>query len=65
VGDRVSFSYIIDTANCRRIIKRTFKTVDKLGKEVERGERGYKRTLRTPAQRMPVSRRELRSADRD
>jgi hypothetical protein len=59
VGDLVSFKYVISGGH-RLVLKNTFATVDAKGAEVVRGERGFKRTLRTAAQRMPGSKREQR-----
>lgn len=56
--DSVSFEYEIK-GNYKNIIKETLITIDKSGNEVIRGNREYKKQLRTADTRMPVSRREM------
>ncbi|EIU6823093.1 hypothetical protein L5157_004729 [Vibrio parahaemolyticus] len=58
--DLVSFEYEIK-GTYKNILVDTLKTVDKNGNEVVRGNRGFKRQLRTADARMPVSRRETNS----
>lgn len=58
--DLVSFEYEIKGIY-KNIIVNTLITVDKNGCEIVRGNRGYKRQLRTADTRMPVSRREMNS----
>jgi hypothetical protein len=55
--DRVSFDYEIN-GRYRNILKKTLVTVDANGKSVVRGNRGFKRQLRTALARLPGSRRE-------
>jgi hypothetical protein len=59
-SDLVSFEYEIK-GSYKNIINGTLVTIDKSGNEVVRGNRGYKRQLRTADTRMPVSRREMNS----
>ncbi len=56
--DKVSFEYEIK-GHYKNIIKQTLKTIDKSGNEVVRGNRNFKKQLRTAEARMPVSRREM------
>lgn len=56
--DLVSFEYELN-GSYKNIKSETLVTVDKNGKEVVRGNRGYKRQLRTAKTRMPASRREI------
>ena len=56
--DLVSFEYEIKGIY-NNIIKESLVTIDKLGNTVVRGNRGYKKQLRTADTRMPVSRREM------
>ncbi|MAX32369.1 MAG: hypothetical protein CME72_04785 [Halomonadaceae bacterium] len=58
--DLVSFEYEMN-GQYKNIKKETLVTVDKNGKEVVRGNRGFKKHLRTAHTRMPVSRREMNS----
>ena len=58
--DRVSFDYELN-GKYKNIIKETILTIDKNGNEVVRGNRGFKKQLRTANTRMPVSRREMSS----
>ncbi len=58
--DLVSFEYELN-GQYKNIDKETLVTFDKNGKEVVRGNRGFKRNLRTADARMPVSRREMNS----
>lgn len=62
-SDTVSFEYEIK-GQYKNIIAESIVTRDRNGKEVVRGNRGFKRKLRTAETRMPVSRRELNRADR-
>lgn len=59
-SDLVSFEYELNGAY-KNIIKDTLVTIDKSGNEVLRGNRGFKKQLRTADTRMPVSRREMNS----
>ena len=59
-SDLVSFEYELK-GSYKNIINGTLVTIDKSGNEVVRGNRGYKRQLRTADTRMPVSRREMNS----
>lgn len=56
--DLVSFDYELK-GQYRNIDKETLVTIDKSGKEVVRGNRDFKKQLRTADTRMPVSRREI------
>ena len=56
--DLVSFEYELN-GQYKNIIKETLITIDKSGDEVARGNRGFKKQLRTSDTRMPVSRREM------
>ena len=56
-NDRVSFDYEFN-GPYRNILKATLVTVDANGKSVVRGNRGFKRQLRTAPARLPASRRE-------
>ncbi len=58
--DLVSFEYELN-GQYKNIKKETLVTIDKNGKEVVRGNRGFKEQLRTADTRMPVSRREMNS----
>lgn len=58
--DLVSFEYELN-GQYRNIEKETLVTVDKSGSQVVRGNRGFKKQLRTADTRMPVSRREMNS----
>lgn len=58
--DLVSFEYELN-GQYKNIKNETLVTVDKNGKEVVRGNRGFKKQLRTSDTRMPVSRREMNS----
>ncbi|TVU87765.1 hypothetical protein FQP89_19490 [Vreelandella titanicae] len=58
--DLVSFEYELD-GQYRNVDKETLVTTDKSGNKVVRGNRGFKRQLRTADARMPVSRREMNS----
>jgi hypothetical protein len=60
VGDRVSFEYRVTHEGYRNIVKDTFRTVDKNGTPVERGDRSWKHQLRSVPQRSPASRRARR-----
>ena len=59
-SDRVSFEYEIKD-QYKNIIKETIVTIAKDGKEIVRGNRGFKKTLRTAETRLPASRREVNS----
>jgi hypothetical protein len=59
-GDTVSFRYTTTPEGYRNIIRESIVVKDKEGKVVVRGNRGYKKTLRTATARLPVSRREAR-----
>lgn len=59
-SDLVSFEYELN-GTYKNIIKDTLVTTDKSGNEVLRGNRGFKKQLRTADTRMPVSRREMNS----
>ena len=56
-NDRVFFDYELN-GPYRNILKETLVTVDANGKSVVRGNRGFKRQLRTALARLPGSRRE-------
>jgi hypothetical protein len=58
--DLVSFDYEL-TGQYKSIKKETLVTIDKSGEKVVRGNRGFKKKLRTADTRMPVSRREINS----
>lgn len=58
-SDTVSFEYEINNGY-RNIIQDTFVALSKTGAPIVRGNRGFKRTLRTARARMPASRREQR-----
>ena len=55
--DTVSFEYEVNDGY-KNIIPETIVTTDKDGKPVVRGNRGYKKKLRTADTRLPGSRRE-------
>jgi hypothetical protein len=57
--DTVSFEYEIKNGY-NNIVKETLATLDKTGRSVVRGNRGYKTQLRTALARTPASRREQR-----
>ena len=57
-NDLVSFGYELK-GQYKNIIKETMVTFDKAGKEIVRGNRDFKKQLRTADTRMPVSRREM------
>lgn len=57
-SDLVSFDYELK-GQYKNVIIETLVTLDKTGKEVVRGNRGFKKQLRTADTRMPVSRREM------
>jgi hypothetical protein len=58
-GDLVSFRYVeVDFGG--KVLKHTFRTVDKNGAEIVRGIRDWKPSLRTAAEKLPGSRRERR-----
>lgn len=57
--DTVSFEYEVNNGY-KNIIPETIITIDKDGKSVVRGNRGYKKKLRTADTRLPGSRRECR-----
>ena len=59
-SDLVSFEFEIK-GEYKNIIPESLVTIERNGKEVFRGERGYKKTLRTVESRLPASRRELNS----
>lgn len=59
-SDFVSFEYELN-GSYKNIIKDTLVTTDKSGNEVVRGNRGFKKQLRTADTRMPVNRREMNS----
>lgn len=59
-GDTVSFQYTTTPEGYRNILRESLIVRDKDGKVVVRGNRGYKKTLRTATTRLPVSRREAR-----
>jgi hypothetical protein len=56
--DRLSFRYTVEPNGYRNIIKSSFRTVDKAGTPVVRGNREFKQQLRTAPIRLPVSHRE-------
>jgi hypothetical protein len=58
-SDTVSFKYEVNNGY-KNIIKDTFVALSKAGAPIVRGNRGFKRTLRTADARMPASRREQR-----
>ncbi len=58
-SDVVSFEYEINNGY-NNIIKESIVTIDRFGKVVTRGNRGFKKQLRTALSRMPASRREQR-----
>lgn len=58
-ADTVSFSFEIN-AGYKNIITESIVTIDRNGKKVVRGNRGYKQTLRTAKTRMPASKRDQR-----
>ena len=57
-SDTVSFEFEIKN-KYKNIKKDTIETLDKEGNKVKRGNRGFKKKLRTAETRMPVSRREM------
>lgn len=57
--DTVSFEYEVNNGY-KNVLKETLKTVDVSGKVVVRGDRGFKKKLRTADTRLPGSRRERR-----
>lgn len=57
--DTVSFEYEIKDGY-KNIVKETLVTIDRHGQTVVRGNRGFKKTLRTAVTRLPGSRREQR-----
>jgi len=57
-SDTVSFEFEIK-GQYKNIKEKTIVTMDKNGNTVMRGNRGFKRQLRTAETRMPVSRREM------
>jgi hypothetical protein len=62
-GDLVSFAYEVKGINgkvYKNVLRETLISVDRSGKEVVRGNRGFKKQLRTVAARLPGSRRERR-----
>jgi hypothetical protein len=59
-SDKVSFNFEVAKGVYNNIVKSSVVVIDKNGKEVVRGNRGYKQTLRTASQRLPCSRREAR-----
>ena len=58
-SDSVSFDYEINNGY-KNIIKESIVTMDRSGKAVTRGNRGFKKQLRTAPERLPGSRREQR-----
>ncbi len=56
VTDLVSFTYYLDREGKRKIRKSTLRTVDKNGRSIRRGNRGFKKTLRTATTRLPARR---------
>jgi hypothetical protein len=58
-SDTVSFEFEI-RGGYKNVMKDTLITVDSSGNRVVRGNRGYKRQLRTADTRLPASRRERR-----
>ena len=56
-SDAVSFDYEV-AGRYKNIVKETLRTTDAKGRKVMRGDRRFKRTLRTAQSRLPVSRRE-------
>ena len=58
-SDLVSFDYEINNGY-KNIIKESIVTMDRAGKSVVRGNRGFKKQLRTAPARLPGSRREQR-----
>jgi len=59
-SDTVSFDYEIKDGKYRNIIKETIRAQNKEGHPIIRGNRSFKKTLRTANTRAPVSRREWR-----
>lgn len=57
-SDTVSFEFELK-GQYKNIKKETITTLDKAGNEIIRGNRGFKKKLRTAETRMPVSRREM------
>jgi hypothetical protein len=56
--DTVSFEY--ETKGpYRNIVKESIRTFDSKGREVVRGDRGFKHKLRTASARLPASKREI------
>ena len=58
-GDLVSFRFELN-GRYKNILKDTLVTVDPAGRPVVRGNRGFKKQLRTAGTRLPASRREQR-----
>lgn len=58
-SDLVSFEYEINNGY-KNILKESIVTTDRSGKTVVRGNRGFKKQLRTAPARLPGSRREQR-----
>lgn len=59
-SDTVCFEYEV-VGPYKNIVKETIRTTDAEGREVVRGNRGFKQKLRTALSRLPASRREARS----
>ena len=59
-SDIVSFEFE-ESGKYKNIVKETIITIDKNGKEIVRGNRGFKQQLRTADVRLPGSRREIHS----
>jgi hypothetical protein len=58
-GDLVSFQFEVKNGY-KNILKDTLVTIDSGGRPVVRGNRGFKKRLRTADARLPASRREQR-----
>ncbi|MDS9873558.1 hypothetical protein RMI40_01725 [Pseudomonas protegens] len=59
-SDFVTFDYEIKNGY-KNIIKETIITIDRYGETVSRGNRGFKKQLRSTSARLPGSRREQRN----
>lgn len=57
--DTVSFDFEVKDGH-KNVIKETLITIDSAGNQIMRGNRGFKRQLRTADARLPASRREQR-----
>lgn len=58
-SDTVSFEYEVNDGY-KNVVKETFRAFSKSGEAVVRGNRGFKKQLRTAVSRLPASRREQR-----